>query len=81
MSLIVLFCLMWAGVTNVVGGHQEQQIKKSRYVIMPREVVLSVIADQPDCPIKFEKVLRVAGIDAGGGPVYEIRRPVYAALY
>uniref|UniRef100_A0A7C3PGU5 Uncharacterized protein n=1 Tax=Oscillatoriales cyanobacterium SpSt-418 TaxID=2282169 RepID=A0A7C3PGU5_9CYAN len=71
--LIVMFWLICACVTNVVGGHQEQQIKKSRYVIVPREVVLPVIADQPDCPLKFEKVLYVAGIDAGGGPVYEIR--------
>lgn len=44
-----------------------------QYVEVPRDITLHVIAVQPGCPIKFEKVRRIAGVDGGFGSSYLIR--------
>lgn len=42
-------------------------------MLTPREIVLPVIAVQPDCPLKFENVVNFAGVGGGGYTGYQIR--------
>src|SRR5882724_3967535 len=48
---------------------------KHRYVIVPPESLLLVIAAQPDCPLKFDRANLVISADGDGdwGASYELR--------
>ncbi|MGI8838673.1 MAG: hypothetical protein ACR2H4_18835 [Pyrinomonadaceae bacterium] len=51
----------------------QESKQKRRSVIVPPNAVLTVIANQPDCPLKFESATIVAYLDGGGGEVYQLR--------
>lgn len=65
-----LIKIVWL-VCICAGGVSAQIIRK--YVEVPREIVLPVIAVQPNCPVKFEDVRYLAGLEGGGTSSYRIR--------
>ncbi|MDQ3748174.1 MAG: hypothetical protein M3367_04030 [Acidobacteriota bacterium] len=69
--LIKAFLLICICATSILAQQVEQPIRK--YVEMPREIGLPLIAVQPDCPIKIEEVRLVAGVEGGFGDSYQLR--------
>lgn len=63
-KILLLLCIC-------AGGASAQVIWK--YVEVPREIFLPVIAVQPNCPVRFEDVHFVRLIDGGGVSSYRIR--------
>jgi hypothetical protein len=49
--------------SGAVGIPRDQQTKPVRHVAVPREVILPVIASQPDSPLQFEDVRYLAQTD------------------
>src|SRR5437773_1143189 len=63
----VLVCM------TTVMAQQRTSGEKSKAVVIPREIGLVSIAYQPDCPLQFENVKFLAGIDGGGAADYDLR--------
>lgn len=61
--LIKALWLVCICVTSVLAQQAEPPTRK--FVEIPREIGLPVIAVQPDCPIKIEEVRLVAGVEGG----------------
>jgi hypothetical protein len=61
-------------VTCFLGGASGQRLPKRRAVVVPPDVVLTTIANELDCPLKFDKVSLIQYVDGagGGGEVYEL---------
>jgi hypothetical protein len=59
----------------LLGTSRGQQQPKRKAVLVPADHVLTTIANQPDCPLKFDKVAMIVYVDAegGGSDVYELR--------
>jgi hypothetical protein len=70
--LTTLFWLTCICVTSVL-AQETQQTRKIQYVEVPREIILPVIAVQPNCPIKFEDVRYVAGVEGGFSDSFQLR--------
>jgi hypothetical protein len=45
----------------------------NQFVKVQPEIVLPVIANQPDCPLQFENVNFLAGVKGSGGPSLDVR--------
>jgi hypothetical protein len=71
-NFIKLFCLICLCAVNALAQVDEQQ-RKILLVEVPREIILPVIAVQPNCPIKFEEVRFVAGVEGGSSNSYQLR--------
>ena len=71
--LVVTLCLVFAcGVCSLNG--QEVQPRDYRTVfVVPRDVILPVVAAQPDCPLQFEEVKHVKRLNGGSWNVYRLR--------
>lgn len=70
MSLVslALFCFC------VVGYAQNGRTRaKERFVVVPGEIALPTVAYQPDCPLQFENVKLLAGLDGGTLESYNLR--------
>ena len=39
---------------------------------MLREIVMPLVAVQPDCPLQFERVERLMNVDGGGANIYRL---------
>lgn len=55
-----IFCFIWICTTSILAQAGMQQ-NKSQFVVVPREVILPVIAVQLGCPLQFENVVHLAG--------------------
>ena len=71
MRITVIFLAVFFGGTSLYAQQTSQQ--KVRAVEIPREISLVTIAYQPNCPLQFEDVRFLAGIDGGGLTSYELR--------
>ena len=67
----VVFCLFLC--VGTLTGQVSSSEDKEKFVMVPREVGLVVIAYQPDCPLQFEKVKLLAGVKGGGITSEELR--------
>lgn len=53
---------------------QERSTQKKELVVeVPREIVLPTVAYQPNCPLQFENVKLLAGVDGGVLDSYDLR--------
>ena len=52
---------------------QADKRKRPVFVVVPRETGLAVIASQPDCPMRFEEVKFIRGINGGEKIVLRLR--------
>lgn len=59
----------------LLGTSNGQLRPKRKAVLVPPDHVLTTIANQPNCPLKFDKVAMIVYVDAegGGSDVYELR--------
>src|SRR5256885_9452035 len=71
MRIAIAFLCMFLGGTSLCAQQTSQQ--KVRAVEIPREISLVTIAYQPKCPLQFEDVKFLAGINGGGLQSYELR--------
>lgn len=55
---LLLFCL-----SNTVAGQENKPSESGDYVIVPNELVLLVIASQPEAPIRFEEARLLMSVD------------------
>jgi len=55
---LLLFCL-----SNTTNGQEDKQGESGGYVIVPNELVLLVIASQPEAPIRFEEARLLMSVD------------------
>ena len=55
---VMLFCL-----SNTVAGQENKPTQNGGYVIVPNELVLLVIASQPQAPIRFEVASLLMSVD------------------
>lgn len=73
LSLLFFFCI-------AIRAQDPKRVEKSQFVPVPREIALPVIVFQPDCPIEFEKVERLAGLAGGGTSAYKLRNRGFKAV-
>jgi len=67
-----IFCFICICTTSVLAQAGMQQ-NKFRFVIIPPEISLPTIAVQPGCPLQFENVVRLAGVEGGGTVSHRLR--------
>ena len=67
-----IFCFICICTTSVLAQAGMQQ-NKSQFVAVPREITLPVIAVQPGCPLQFENIVRLAGVEGGAAVTYRLR--------
>lgn len=58
---------------GTVVGQQSSFERKEKFVRVPREVGLVTVAYQPDCPLQFENVRFLAGVNGGGMTSEDLR--------
>ena len=51
---------------------QEPRQRTREFVSVPREIVMPLIAVQPDCPLQFERAERLMKVDGGGADIYRL---------
>lgn len=72
----VAICFMLINMTlvGVASGQGTKERLIERVVIVPPDIVLPVIANQPDCPLQIEDIKLFGYISGGGGgPSYKVR--------
>jgi hypothetical protein len=67
----VLFLIF--SMISLANGQEHDQQTKRRVVIVPSDVVLAVIASQPDSPLEFEMAQTVRYVDGESGEIYRLR--------
>ena len=83
--LIVALCLALVCGSYAVNAQQRPR-EKWRFVVVPPEIALVAIANQPGCPLQFENVRMIAHADGGGGsPDFQLRnrgsKPIRSLAY
>ena len=82
--LVVALCFALVCVVNTVDA-QEWRKQKRRYVVVPPEIALVAIANQPGCPVQFENVRVLADLDGGSFPDFQLRnrgsKPIRSLTY
>jgi hypothetical protein len=56
-----------------VMGQQSSSEDHIKAVLIPRDVGLITVVSQPDCPLQFENVRFLAGVEGGGLTSYDLR--------
>ncbi len=68
-KILWLFCFCAMGVL----AQETEQVRIRKFVEVPREVILQVVAVQPNCPVKFEDIHFLASLEGGGSNSYRLR--------
>jgi hypothetical protein len=78
----MLLCFICVCAISGFAWQQRTGQGQPSLVIIPREVVLPVIAHQPGCPLQFENISILGGVEGGGSPSFKVRnqgsRPIRA---
>ena len=61
----IFLCLLCACAVSTAWGQQSNSQDEHRFVVMPREQGLLLIAPQPDSPLKFENARLLVNIKSG----------------
>ena len=73
----IILCILSLFAGSVANGQQNavntQQRERTRYVAIPSENALLVIAAQPDCPLVIEDARLFGRIGGGDGVSYQVR--------
>lgn len=73
--IIIASCLIFlCGSEAVSQSQQGERVEKNRYVVVPREIILTTVVSQPDSPLQFENVKDLGRINgSGGGVCFQLR--------
>jgi hypothetical protein len=70
--LLKIIFLIYISAMSIIAQEKVRQ-KEFQYVISPREIALPVIAVQPNCPLQFENVILLDGVEGGAISSYHLR--------
>ncbi len=70
-GILSLVVLLYCGVA--VRAQETNTQKKELFVEVPREIALATVAYQPNCPLQFENVKLLAGVEGGSLKSYDLR--------
>lgn len=70
---IIILCFVCACSATATYSQELRRQDRSKFVVVPPEQVLLTIAAQPGCPLQFEEVKYLAGVDGGGSPSFLVR--------
>lgn len=68
-EIFVCMAILLCGFTS---NAQEPKQRTQEFVSVPREIVMPLVAVQPDCPLQFERVERLMNVDGGGADIYRL---------
>jgi hypothetical protein len=68
-EILVCMAILLCGLAT---NAQELKQKTQEFVPVPREMLMPLVAVQPDCPIQFERVERLMNVDGGGANIYRL---------
>lgn len=68
-EIFVCMAILLCGFTS---NAQEPKQRTQEFVPVPREIVMPLVAVQPDCPLQFERVERLMNVDGGGANIYRL---------
>jgi hypothetical protein len=71
--IIALGLILFCGSEVLSQSQEAIRVEKNRYVVAPREVVLTIVVSQPDSPLQFENVKYLARVSGGGGVCFQLR--------
>ncbi len=78
-SYLVAFTLLLFG-SLAAAGQQSPSEERIKTVVIPRESALVTVASQPGCPLQFENVRFLAGVEGGGLTSYDLRNRANKAI-
>lgn len=82
---LICALLACACAASAFAGTSGDGQEKQRYVVVPREYGLPAAASQPDCPVQFEKIAFLRGVDGGERVTFTLRntgtKPVSSVTY
>ncbi len=70
---IILLCSMLICFVGSVSAQQADRQQKRRFVVVPADQVLVTVAQQPECPLKFEKAAILADMDGSKASALTLR--------
>lgn len=70
---LILLCFSWLCLLSTASSQETGKQQKWKYVVAPPEQFLVTVAYQPKCPLQFEEVKYLAGLDGGGSPAFIVR--------
>lgn len=70
-GIMMSLLLVCSAIT--INAQERNTQKKELFVEVPRELGLPTVAYQPNCPLQFENVKLLAGVDGGGVKSYNLR--------
>jgi hypothetical protein len=73
MRFLVSTLLLFLLSVSTTGGQAQKSPQPQRGFAVPSEVVLPLVAHQPDCPLQFDKALVIRVLDGGGKYLYRVR--------
>jgi hypothetical protein len=73
MRKIMMFCFVCLIGVGAGNAQKIDRQEKSKFVVMPTDLILVTVAQQPECPLRLEDVKYLAGTDGGGSPSFFIR--------
>src|SRR5919109_1048754 len=68
-EILVCMAILVCGFSS---NSQEPKQRTQEFVPVPREIVMPLVAVQPDCPLQFEQVERLMNVDGGGANIYRL---------
>jgi len=82
---LLLLCVVIVCVGQIRGFAQSETSVSARFVNIPRQIGFPVIAFQPDCPLQFEKITLLKGVDKGSEIRFQLRnrgvKPIQRATF
>lgn len=66
MKRLLILLLILISPSVVAGQQRAQQQDRAQYVALPRDQVMMVTANQPDCPLKIEEATFLLRVDKPG---------------
>lgn len=70
---ICVLCLTFICAVGESAGQETAQSDRRHAVVIPPEIIMPVVASQPDCPLQFENVKLLKYLDGSGGEMYQLR--------
>jgi hypothetical protein len=68
-----LCCLLICASSTIQGQQKREDSRPPRYVAVPSESILLVVASQPNCLLKIEDARLLVSVDGKNPPLYEYR--------
>jgi hypothetical protein len=72
-SLAIVASIVVAGLVNPAIGQLPDRKEKFRCFVEPADIILTVVAYQPDSPLEFVQALPIHEVDSGVAQVFQVR--------